>query len=261
MLSPDDLVQRAHAQGVHTLALTDHDTLSGTALAMATGQALGMTVLPAVEISTTWQNRTLHLVGLWVDAESAALKDGLAVIRAGRAERARKMAESLAASGIPGALEGAYRYAGNREMIGRTHFARFLVETGHANTVSNVFNRFLKPGKPGYVKHPWADFAEAVAWVHAAGGQAVLAHPGRYDIGSTLRRRLLGEFRDMGGEALEVASGSHHHSMIGTWADFAREYGLMASVGSDFHAPGEGGRELGRLQALPERCKPIWESW
>jgi len=260
-MTPDALVQRAHAHGVHTLALTDHDTLAGTESAALTGQSLGMTVLPAVEISTTWQNRTVHLVGLWVDKQHPALASGLAAIRAGREARARKMAESLAASGIPGALEGAYRHAGNREMIGRTHFARFLFESGHASSVANVFNRFLKPGKPGYVKHQWADFAEAVAWVHAAGGQAVLAHPGRYDIGSTLRRKLLSEFRDLGGEALEVSSGSHHHSMLGTWADFAREYGFMASAGSDFHAPGEGGRELGRLLPLPDRCKPIWKSW
>lgn len=261
MLAPEALVARAHAQGVHTLALTDHDTLSGADTAIATGRLLGMTVVPAVEISTTWQNRTLHLVGLWVDMDNTDLQAGLAGIRAGRGERARKMAESLAASGIPGALEGAYRYAGNREMIGRTHFARFLFEAGHASSVSTVFNRFLKPGKPGYVKHQWAAFADAVRWVHGAGGQAVLAHPGRYDIGSTLRRQLLSEFRDLGGEAIEVSSGSHHHSMLGTWADFAREYGFMASAGSDFHAPGEGGRELGRLPPLPERCTPIWQSW
>jgi predicted metal-dependent phosphoesterase TrpH len=171
------------------------------------------------------------------------------------------MADELARLGIPGALEGAYKFAGNQDLIGRTHFARFLVERGVVKDVKTVFRKFLVKGKPGYVPHQWASLEEALVWIRAAGGQAVVAHPGRYQMGREKMRLLLSEFKHLGGDAIEVVTGSHTPDQVPIYADLAVEFDLMASVGSDFHAPGEGGRELGRLQALPTRCRPLWSTW
>lgn len=261
VLTPTALVTRAHEQGVDVLSLTDHDDMRGLAEAAMAADSLGIRFIPGVEISVTWSGHTVHILGLGIDPENARLLAGLQANRSGRAERAQRMAESLARLGIPGALEGAYAYAGNKELIGRTHFARFLVEEGYVKDVKSVFKKYLVKGKPGYVPHEWASLAEAVGWIHAAGGQAVLAHPGRYDLGSQRLRQLLAEFRATGGEAIEVVSGSHTADQVPVFARLADEYGLLASSGSDFHAPGEGGRELGRLQPLPDICRPLWGTW
>jgi hypothetical protein len=261
VLPPEMLVSRAHEQGVDVLALTDHDETSGLAGAAERARELGVELVNGVEISITWERRTVHIVGLHVDPGHGALLDGLAANRHGRAERARRMAEALAEIGIAGALEGAYEFADNKELIGRTHFARFLVETGHVKDVKTVFKKFLVQGKPGYVHHEWASLRQAVEWIRAAGGQAVLAHPGRYNMGKDKLRLLLTEFRDLGGVAIEVATGSHTPEQVPIFAAYAREFGFLASVGSDFHAPGEGGRELGRQLDLPEGCVPVWRDW
>lgn len=259
------LVQRAVAQGVDFLSLTDHDELSGVAEARAAAEGSSLNLVPGVEVSVTWGKATVHIVGLRVKPESSVLREGLARNRGGRRLRAQRMADELARIGIPGALEGAYAYALNKELIGRTHFARFLVEEGVVKDVKTVFKKFLVKGKPGYVSHEWAGLEEAVNWIHAAGGQAVIAHPGRYKFGREKIRLLLSEFRDAGGEGIEVVTGSQPADQVPVFADLAVEYGLLASVGSDFHAPGEGGRELGsimgRPMALPERCTPIWTKW
>lgn len=260
-LSPTEVIMRAASQGVTTLALTDHDSLSGVAEASTAARAEGVRLVTGAEISVTWEGRTVHIVGLHIDPHHPELQAGLARVRSGRQMRAERMSESLAAVGISGALEGAYAFAGQREMIGRTHFARFLVQSGRASNMASVFRKFLVPGKPGFVKHAWADLPDVVRWINAAGGQAVLAHPGRYDLGQMRMAQLLGEFRDLGGVGIEVVAGSHAAGMVPRFADFSVEYGLKASVGSDFHAPGEGGRELGRLPTLPARCTPIWQDW
>ncbi len=261
VLTPSAVVSRAHSQGVDVLALTDHDDVRGQAEAAEAAAALGIRYIPGVEISVTWGGHTLHVVGLGVDTHHPQLLAGLAANRAGRAERARRMSEALARVGIPGALEGAYAYAVNKDLIGRTHFARFLVEEGYVKDVKAVFKNYLVKGKPGYVAHQWASLAQAVQWIHAAGGQAVLAHPGRCNFGSEKMRALLAEFRDLGGEAIEVVTGSHTAEQVPIYAKLAQEFGLYASCGSDFHAPGEGGRELGRLGPLPAICRPIWATW
>jgi hypothetical protein len=265
VLSPAMLVQRAVGQGVDCLSLTDHDELSGLEDARTAAQGTGLKLVPGVEVSITWGKATVHIVGLHVNPANATLREGLARNRSGRQQRARRMAEELAKIGIPGALEGAYAYALNKELIGRTHFARFLVEEGVVKDVKTVFKKYLVKGKPGYVPHEWATLEEAVNWIRAAGGQAVIAHPGRYKFGREKIRQLLSEFRDAGGEGIEVVTGSQPADQIPVFADLAVEYGLLASVGSDFHAPGEGGRELGsimgRPMALPERCVPIWTRW
>lgn len=254
-------MQRAAQQGVHALALTDHDGVSGLAEAAAAGETCGVRLVAGVEISVTWDGSTVHVVGLRVDPEHPVLRSGLASNRAGRQERARRIAESLARAGVNGAYEGAYALAANKELLSRTHFARFLVESGVAKDLKTVFKKFLVKGKPGYVSHQWAALADAVTWVTAAGGIPVLAHPGRYVMGRERMRRLLAEFKAAGGQAIEVVSGSHDAEQVPVFARYAEEFQLLASSGSDFHAPGEGGRELGRLTPLPSFCRPVWAGW
>lgn len=260
MLSPADVVARAAGNGVHVLALTDHDDVAGIAAAQAAADASGLTLIPGVEISVSWGGQTVHIVGLRVDPGHAVLAAGLYDIRLGRMERARRMGDDLARSGIGGAYEGAYGYAVNKQMVGRTHFARWLVDQGHAPDIRAAFRRFLTRGHPGYVEHEWTSLENAVGWIRASGGMAVIAHPGRYAFNARDLHRLLDAFRALGGEGIEVITGSHHPSEYGKFADLARAFGLKASRGADFHAPGEG-IDIGRLPALPHYCRPVWQGW
>ncbi len=258
VLSPRELVVRAVAQGVQVLALTDHDETRGVAEAEVAARELGIDIVPGVEISVSWSGRTVHIVGLYVDISHADLHAGLQANRSGRGDRARRMGEALAKVGIPGAYEGAYTLAPNKELISRTHFARFLVAQGYVKDLKSVFKKFLIKGKPGYVSHQWASLEDAVRWIRAAGGIAVLAHPGRYDIGRGKMAALFADFKAAGGEAVEVVTASHTPDQVPVYARYALEYGLRASCGSDFHAPGEGGRELGRMPPMPVACEPVW---
>ena len=260
MLPPADVVARAAVNGVHALALTDHDDVAGIVAAQAAASATGLTLIPGVEISVTWDGRTVHIVGLRIDPAHPELTAGLAGIRRGRIERARRMGDDLARAGILGAYEGAYDYAVNKEMVGRTHFARWLVAQGHAADMRSAFRRFLTRGNPGYVEHQWTSLENAVGWIRASGGMAVIAHPGRYAFSARELHLLLDAFRSLGGEGIEVITGSHHPSEYGKYADLARAFGLKASRGADFHAPGEG-VDIGRLPALPHYCKPVWQGW
>jgi predicted metal-dependent phosphoesterase TrpH len=261
LLAPRDVVARAAANGVTTLSLTDHDEISGLATAREAAGALGITFVDGVEISISWRETTIHIVGLRVDPGNAVLLQGLEATRTGRTERAKKMAGQLEAAGIRGSFEGASAYAENPNLISRTHFARFLVENGYAKDISAVFRNYLVSGKPGYVAHEWASVAEAVHWIHSAGGFAVVAHPGRYKLKRPALRAFLAEFRDLGGEGIEVVTGSHTAHQYGEFAIIAREYGFLSSRGSDFHGPGESHTELGRLPHLPEDLKPVWHDW
>lgn len=260
LLEPAALLRHAARQGVGMLALTDHDDVDGLDAARAEAGELGISFVPGVEISVTWRNHTIHVVGLRVDARNEALLQGLQVVRGGRAERARRMAESLARAGIPGAFEGALRLAGSPRILARTHFARFLVEQGHARDVKRVFRRFLVKGRPGYVPHQWAGLEQALGWIRGAGGVAVLAHPGRYEIGAATLGALLSEFKDLGGAAIEVVSGSHTPDQHLQFGRQAAAYGLLASAGSDYHGPGESYLDLGRVPELPAGCMPVWEA-
>jgi len=259
LLSPAELVERAVQRGVDVLALTDHDEIKGLESAREAADQWGLRLVNGVEISVLWDEVTLHIVGLNIDPAHSPLIDGLAQIRAGRETRAQRMSESLAAFGIPDVLAGARRYAKNPELVSRSHFARYLVEAGHARDTNAVFRHFLTPGKPGYVPHQWATLANALQWISNSGGTAVLAHPGRYDLGEAKCERLLGEFVELGGTAIEVVTGSHAPAEFVTWARHARRYGLLASAGSDFHGPGEGYRDIGNVPALPSGCDPVWE--
>ena len=261
LLTPDALVRRAALRGVDVLALTDHDEIAGLAEARDAALDAGITLIPGAELSVSWESHTLHILGLRIDATNLALDAGLASIRSGRDERARRMAAALADAGIPGAYEGARKYVTSDRLVSRTHFARYLVEAGHARETSDVFKRFLTPGKPGYVKHAWATLAEAVDWIHGAGGVAAIAHPGRYKVSPTGMRRLLGEFRDAGGDGIEVLSPSHTPAQFAEYSTYARVFGFAASCGSDYHGPGEGWLDLGDLPDMPAGVTPIWSVW
>ena len=149
----------------------------------------------------------------------------------------------------------------SERLVSRTHFARFLVEAGHARDVRDVFRRYLVPGKPGHVAHAWATLNEAVDWIHVAGGQAVLAHPGRYKVGTGGLRRLLSEFRAAGGDAIEVLSPSHTPAQYTEFATHCRVFGFAGSCGSDYHGPGESWMDLGDLPPMPAGVVPVWQDW
>jgi predicted metal-dependent phosphoesterase TrpH len=259
-LTPAALVSRAVAKGVDVLALTDHDTLDGLAEAHAAADAWGLTLSPGVEISVSWGGRTIHIIGLGVDAEAEALRSGLARLTEYRQWRAEEIGRRLAEAGIEGALEGAQAFAGAR-MIGRTHFARFLVRQRRAASVRDVFKHYLVKGKPGHVAGDWASLEDAVGWIRAAGGQAVIAHPARYRFTRSKLLRLIGEFKELGGVGIEVVSGSHSRDEYLVYARHARENDLLASAGSDYHGPENPWVDLGRLPPLPAGCTPIWADW
>ena len=261
VLSPAQVVQRAAANGVSVLALTDHDELAGLAAAAEAARAAGVRLVPGVEVSITWSDIAIHIVGLGVDPENATLASNLDYVRSSRGRRAERIAAEFDGLGIEGSLEGAYAHAENPKVIGRTHFARFLVQRGIAPDVASVFKRYLARGKPGYVPHQWADLADAVAWIRASGGRAVVAHPGRYKLPRAELRRFFGEFKAAGGEGIEVVTGSHSPEQYGEFARLAREFGFLASRGSDFHGPAESIADLGRLPPLPADLKPVWHDW
>ena len=263
-LSPTALVERAVGRGVKVLALTDHDDMAGLDEARSVAAKHGMSFINGVEVSVSWRSHTVHIVGLGISPEYTLLAEGLRVVRSGRGLRAQKMADELAKVGIGGVLEGAYRYAGNRSMIGRAHFARYLVEAGHCKDVKSVFKRYLVKGKPGYSPHQWASLADAIRWICGSGGLAVLAHPGRYmagrnGMGKKTMRELLAEFVELGGQALEVVTASHTPEQYAEFARYAEEFNLLTSCGSDFHGPGESYRDMGKLPDFPIGCRPVWE--
>ena len=257
-LLPEDIAARAAAQGVELWALTDHDEIGGLQRAREAALDLGMDFLSGVEISVSFAGETVHIVGLGFDADDAALREGLAATRNGRRDRARQMAAGLAAVGIEGAFEGALKYVTNPDLISRTHFARFLVETGVCSATHEVFRRYLTDGKPGYVPHAWARLKDAVRWITAAGGVAVIAHPARYRFSPTAEYALFTEFIAHGGRGVEVMTGSHSHTEQVRYADTAVEFDLLASRGSDFHSPEESRIDLGQLPDLPGKLHPVW---
>jgi len=258
LLPPDVLVRRAAANGVDRLALTDHDDISGLDLARATAAEEGIGFLNGVEISIEWEETPIHIVGLGIDPACPALVGGLAEVRGGRVDRARRMSAELEKVGIQGVFEGARRFAENPTLISRAHFARYLVSIGVCSDMHKVFESYLVPGKPGYVAHHWATLEDAVGWITASGGIAVVAHPARYKISSPALRRMLAEFRDCGGRAIEVACGSHTPEQTGSFGRMALEYGFLGSRGSDFHGPGESWVDLGKASQLPDGVTPVW---
>ena len=258
-LTPEALAARAKANGVQLWALTDHDEVGGQERAIASAKALDMKYLTGVEISITFAGKTVHIVGLGFDHTNTDLVQGLRNTRGGRAERAKEMSDGLAKVGIQGAFEGALKYAGNHELISRTHFARFLVETGVCKDTSEVFRKYLTENKPGFVPHRWASLENAVHWITGASGIAVIAHPARYGFTANEEYALFTEFKNHGGRGVEVITGSHSSADALQYADTALEFNLAASRGSDFHSPDESHTDLGTLPWLPGQLTPVWE--
>ncbi|MBW9261167.1 MAG: PHP domain-containing protein [Candidatus Thiodiazotropha sp. (ex. Lucinisca nassula)] len=259
-LSPRALVQRAAEAGVEVLALTDHDTTAGIDEASEAAQSCGLVLIPGVEVSVSWSRQTVHLVGLNLDPHDSQLNAGLQKLRDFREWRAEEIGRRLDKAGISGAYEGALALAEGC-LVSRTHFARFLVQSGIVEDERKVFKRFLVSGKPGHVPGEWASLEEAVGWIHAAGGQAVIAHPARYRMTRSKLRQLLKQFVALQGDGLEVVSGSHSRDDYVSMAKHAKDFALLASAGSDFHCPENPWIELGRLPRLPDGCKPVWQNW
>ena len=258
-LTPEELAARAAANGVELWALTDHDEVGGQERAAAAAKACGIRYLCGVEVSVTFLNQTVHIVGLGVDTDNIALREGLTATRGGRTARARDMAAELARVGIPGVFEGALKYVGTPELISRSLFARYLVEAGICPDTNSVFRKYLAQGKPGYVPHRWASLGEAVGWITGAGGAAVIAHPARYKFSANEEFALFTEFKGHGGAGVEVVTGSHTSAEYLTYGAAAKDYGLAASRGSDFHSPNESHTDLGSLPYLPGSLTPVWE--
>jgi len=261
LLRPSEIVQRAAANGVDMLALTDHDDVSGLLEARAEAVVQGVRFVDGVEISVTWEENTIHVVGLGIDPTDSTLNLGLVSVRASRVRRAIRISESLESAGIHGSFSGAMEYVHNPDIISRTHFARFLVDARHAADVRSVYQRYLVKGKPGYVPHQWASLLDAVGWIRASGGVAVVAHPGRYGLSPSEMKRFLAEFKDRGGAGIEVVTGSHSLEQYHEFATLARQFGLLVSRGSDFHGEGESRTDLGALPRQYEEMKSVWHAW
>lgn len=258
-LTPEALAERASANGVELWALTDHDEIGGQHRAAAAARAQGMKYLTGTEVSITFAGQTVHILGLGIDPDDESMKQGLQQTRGGRSQRAMEMSDSLSKAGIAGAYQGALKFVSNPELVSRTHFARFLVESGVCRDTNEVFRKFLTEGKPGFVPHRWASLRDAVSWITQAGGVAVIAHPARYKFTPNEEFALFSEFKSHGGQGVEVVTGSHSAAEALIYADMAREFGLVASRGSDFHSPDESHTDLGTLPFLPGNLTPVWE--
>ncbi len=257
-LTPEELAPRAKTNGVELWALTDHDEVGGQERAATAARQVGLPYLTGAEISVTFANVTVHIVGLGFDPTDRALVNGLRQTRGGREERARQMGVELARAGIPGAFEGAMKYVGNPDLISRSHFARYIVESGHCPDTNAVFRKYLAEGKPGFVPHRWANLGDAVKWITGAGGVAVIAHPARYKFTANEEFALFNEFRAHGGRGVEVVTGAHSQADYVKYAEFCSEFDLLASRGSDFHSPDESHTDLGKLPDLPGSVTPVW---
>ncbi len=257
VLTPSALVRRAASRGVSLLALTDHDETGGLAEAAQAAAEADILLVSGVEISAAWNCQTVHVVGLDIDAHAPQLADGLASLRRSRGERAVRIAAQLDAVGVTGSLPGATRHAGNFAAIGRSHFARFLVEQKHVRNTSDAFSHYLGTGRSGYVPPSWPELAQAIDWIHCAGGQAVLAHPDRYRLPPRLMHRLFEAFAQNGGNAVEIRSDGRFtaSAQIG----LARQFGFALSSGSDFHAPGKNVADLGDVTEIPSGVPAVWQ--
>ncbi|KQV80342.1 phosphoesterase [Massilia sp. Root351] len=261
VLPPAKVARVAREAGVDVWALTDHDEVGGIPAARAAAAEQGMRFVTGVEISITWAGETVHIVGLQIDENNAALVNGLEQTRSGRDSRGREIAAQLAKAGIPDAYEGALKYVSNPNLMSRTHFARYIVEIGACRNTSEVFKKYLCEGKPGYVEHRWATLEQSLQWIRGAGGIAVIAHPGRYKFSDTAEGVLFDEFKQMGGAAIEVVTGSHTPDQYPEYARLANSYGFLASRGTDFHAPGEARVDFKLLPPLPGNVTPVWHDW
>ena len=256
-LTPTELVEFVSEQQVQTMALTDHDTTAGLAEAKNLAEQKGINFINGVELSTSWEKKTLHIVGLGINPNHAELQMALSNLYQQRQLRAEKIAAKLEAKGISGALEGAQRFAGDG-LLARPHFARYLVEQGYAKDMQKAFDRYLLKNKPAYVSTAWPQMDVTLNLIRASGGIAVLAHPMRYKLSKSWQRRLFTAFKSEGGQAIEIVCGRYVPEDIATSAGYAERFGLMGSVGSDFHSHTEYGGKPGKLRPLPTHITPVW---
>ncbi len=257
-LTPTEVILRAQQMGVTSLALTDHDTINGQAEAIKAANSNNIDFIPGIEISTTWENKCFHIIGLNINPEHTSLIDGIGTQQAIRAERAKKIALKLEKKRIPNAYEAVIK-AANGGMVTRAHYANFLVSQNYVSTLQEAFNRYLGAGKPAFVSTTWAELGDAVDWISQSGGIAVVAHPLRYKMTASWMKRFLSFFKDIGGQGIEVVTGRSTSDEIRRSLIYANQYSLAASVGSDFHTPTNKWVELGRLAPLPNNIKPVWE--
>jgi len=257
-LLPQELVQLAIERKIDMLAITDHDNIDCHSEIIHPKE--GMTIISGVEFSTTWRNTGIHIVGLNMDLTNSELLKGVAFQTKARAQRANLIDKKLHSLGFEGCLEGAKRFCGGQQ-VGRPHFAQYLVEIGAVSNIQQAFKRFLGAGKVGDIKQPWASLGEVISWIRDAGGVAVLAHPTKYNITRTKLCLLLEDFIDLGGEAMEVISGTQTISKTQSMARICQQHKLLASCGSDFHALGQPWAALGMMAQLPSYCKPVWSKW
>ena len=257
-LSPTELVKRAHQQGVTSLALTDHDTTNGLVEAQLCATATGIRLIPGIELSTNWQDKCFHIVGLGINPNYPPLAEATHNLQSTSVERAEKIALKLEKKRIPGAFEAVKKAAG-KGMITRSHFADFLRSQNHVSTQQEAFDRYLAKGKSAYVSTSWAELELAVSWITGAGGVAVLAHPLRYKLTANWMKRLLTAFKEAGGQGIEVITSRMNADEIRVAADYATRFELAGSMGSDFHNATNQWVELGRLAPLPNNIKPVWE--
>lgn len=259
-LSPSELLQRAYDQGVTDLALTDHDTVAGLAEAGQVAADLGVRLIPGIELSTTYLSQCLHIVGLNIDPSHPVLLAGLHEQHAIRGQRAHKIADKLEKKGFTGAYQAVKAAAGDGE-ITRSHFADYLVGLGAVADQQAAFDRYLSKGKPAFVPTHWVDLADGIAWIRAAGGIAVLAHPLRYKLSFKWMNKALAAFKQAGGQGLEVVTSRASVDDIRLSLQLLQNHQLHASRGSDFHSPENQWVELGRLQPLPNGASGVWELW
>lgn len=259
-LSPSDLFGLAAQRGVEMLALTDHDSIAGLEEARLASEAAGIRLIEGVEISVMWGKTLLHVLGLNIDARQVLLQDRLRRQAEARGLRARLIADRLAALGQGDCWEYVLTAAdGDPDRVGRTHFARYLLDTGRVRNLQQAFNKFLAEGKPAAVPIPWISLPEAIQWITEAGGVPVLAHPSRYGLSQTRLRALLQEFRALGGVGMEVSSGAERPNVVQQLAALAQRFELRASQGSDYHGAHMPWLKLGVFPELPKACVPVWE--
>ncbi|MBT1065260.1 PHP domain-containing protein [Bowmanella sp. Y26] len=260
-LSPRELVDRAHNMQLDALAITDHDTVAAIeeAKVYQQTQKRPLWLIPGVEISTRWHGFDIHVLGLNLNHQDPKLLERLAGQSEAREKRAQEMAEKLAKAGVEGIYADAKALAGVGQLT-RSHFARALVKRGAVKDHEDAFRKYLGKDKRAFVKPQWPEIPDAIQWIQEAGGKAVLAHPARYDLSAKWLRRLLVFFAESGGHGMEVTHPQLAPDMKRQLASYAKEYGLQASVGSDFHFPGRW-TELGRNLQMDPELVPVWQSW
>lgn len=259
-LSPTDLVKRAALNGVRLLSLTDHDTVLGQREARDAGEEVGVALVPGIELSCVWGNFTIHVLAYNYDLDSGCMQEIEAKQLKSRQERAGLIADKLAKKGFVDLLELACELSG-AGIPGRPHFAQAMIDKGYVADHGEAFKKYLGAGKIGDVRSLWPELSEIVSSIVGAGASAVVAHPRKYNMTLTKLRTMLSEFKDAGGDGLEVVTSGQKQGEIGMLSDLCQRMELKGSIGSDFHSPKYRWAEVGRIPALPKSVVPVWQDW